>query len=229
VVGSEHAPFSFAPAVDVWFPTGSEDNLTGDGSFRAQPNGFGRSPRAHPLCRGACHAHALRQLGVGDLHRRLRGEQIEKSARDFRQQIEPSCFLFERERLHLRTGDGSTGCAFATQFQDGREAQRRFGLIESRGGAISRRIFDLQSGIQGRRLRCLVQSGSCAVVLVAEARVVGVSGIGARERFIQRERAGVLCGERRAQNARHGGKRHQGKSHEEILSKSLRRQQLARA
>jgi len=37
VVGSEHAPFSFAPAVDLWVPTGSEDNLTGDGSVRVQP------------------------------------------------------------------------------------------------------------------------------------------------------------------------------------------------
>ncbi len=37
VVGAEHAPFSFAPGVDVWLPTGSEDNLTGDGSFRVQP------------------------------------------------------------------------------------------------------------------------------------------------------------------------------------------------
>jgi OmpA-OmpF porin, OOP family len=37
VVGSEHAPFSFAPGVDAWLPTGSEDNLTGDGSVRVMP------------------------------------------------------------------------------------------------------------------------------------------------------------------------------------------------
>lgn len=37
VVGGEHAPFSFAPAFDVWLPTGSEDDLTGDGSVRFQP------------------------------------------------------------------------------------------------------------------------------------------------------------------------------------------------
>jgi hypothetical protein len=37
LVGSEHAAFSFAGALDLWIPTGSEANLTGDGSLRAQP------------------------------------------------------------------------------------------------------------------------------------------------------------------------------------------------
>jgi OOP family OmpA-OmpF porin len=37
VVGSERATFSFAAALDVWLPTGSERRLTGDGSLRMQP------------------------------------------------------------------------------------------------------------------------------------------------------------------------------------------------
>ena len=37
LLGSEHAPFSFAPAVDVWLPTGSERDLTGDGTLRVGP------------------------------------------------------------------------------------------------------------------------------------------------------------------------------------------------
>jgi hypothetical protein len=37
LIGSEHAPFSFAGALDLWLPTGSEKNLTGDESFRAEP------------------------------------------------------------------------------------------------------------------------------------------------------------------------------------------------
>jgi len=36
-VGSEHAGFSFAGALDLWLPTGSPERLSGDGSLRAQP------------------------------------------------------------------------------------------------------------------------------------------------------------------------------------------------
>lgn len=37
VLGSEHAAFSFASALDLWLPTGSEDRLTSDGSLRVEP------------------------------------------------------------------------------------------------------------------------------------------------------------------------------------------------
>ena len=67
VVGSEHAPFSFAPAVDVWFPTGSEDNLTGDGSFRAQPK-LNASGRVGPFIYAANVGYLFREyLDTGSL------------------------------------------------------------------------------------------------------------------------------------------------------------------
>jgi hypothetical protein len=37
IVGDRTAPFSFGPALDIWVPTGSGDNLTGDGALRANP------------------------------------------------------------------------------------------------------------------------------------------------------------------------------------------------
>jgi OmpA-OmpF porin, OOP family len=37
LLGSENAAFSLAPALDVWLPTGSVDQLTGDGRVRALP------------------------------------------------------------------------------------------------------------------------------------------------------------------------------------------------
>lgn len=37
IVGDRNAPFSFGPAVDVWVPTGSTDDLTGDGRVRIRP------------------------------------------------------------------------------------------------------------------------------------------------------------------------------------------------
>ncbi len=67
VVGSEHAPFSLAPAVDVWFPTGSEDNLTGDGSFRAQPK-LNASGRVGPFIYAANVGYLFREyLDTGSL------------------------------------------------------------------------------------------------------------------------------------------------------------------
>jgi OOP family OmpA-OmpF porin len=67
VVGSEHAPFSFAPAVDVWFPTGSEDNLTGDGSFRVLPK-LNASGRAGPFIYAANLGYLVREyLDTGSL------------------------------------------------------------------------------------------------------------------------------------------------------------------
>lgn len=67
VVGSEHAPFSFAPAVDVWFPTGSEDELTGDGSFRVQPK-LTASGRAGPFIYAANVGFKFREyLDTGSL------------------------------------------------------------------------------------------------------------------------------------------------------------------
>lgn len=45
VLGGENKGYSFAPSLDVWLPTGSQDKLTGDGHVRAQPmlNMSGRS------------------------------------------------------------------------------------------------------------------------------------------------------------------------------------------
>jgi OOP family OmpA-OmpF porin len=67
LVGSEHAPFSFAPAVDVWLPTGSEDNLTGDGSFRVLPK-LNVSGRAGPFIYAANVGYLFREyLDTGSL------------------------------------------------------------------------------------------------------------------------------------------------------------------
>lgn len=45
VLGGENKSISFAPSLDVWLPTGSKENLTGDGRVRVQPmmNVGGRS------------------------------------------------------------------------------------------------------------------------------------------------------------------------------------------
>jgi len=37
IVGKRTSPFALAPAVDVWFPTGSPENLTGDDTVRVEP------------------------------------------------------------------------------------------------------------------------------------------------------------------------------------------------
>lgn len=37
LVGGENKPISIGPSLDVWLPTGSTENLTGDGHLRAQP------------------------------------------------------------------------------------------------------------------------------------------------------------------------------------------------
>jgi hypothetical protein len=60
LLGSEHAAFSLAGALDLWLPTGSEANLTGDGSLRAQPKALG-SGRAGPLVYATALGLVLRE------------------------------------------------------------------------------------------------------------------------------------------------------------------------
>jgi len=65
LLGSENSAFSLAPALDVWLPTGSQDQLTGDGKLRAQPElSFGGRADIF-IWSGALGYQLRRQLDIG--------------------------------------------------------------------------------------------------------------------------------------------------------------------
>src|SRR4029079_584538 len=65
VMNPSSEAFAFGPGVDLWLPTGSEDNLTGDGKVRVNPK-LGVSGRAGAFVYAANVGYLVRKkLNVG--------------------------------------------------------------------------------------------------------------------------------------------------------------------